>query len=122
MIYVNAFVLFIQLVSSGTYCPKLTTTVWQVMASSGLQDYHPAADNPHTWMKFVGKISFLFGFWALFVFFKVFIYILRCIHSVLGNMTSDRAHLSAAGWIKVYWEIHIDEILLCHLLDTRNNC
>jgi len=55
MIYVNAFVLFIQL----------------VMASSGLQDYHPAADNPHTWMKFVGKISFLFGFWALFVFFKI---------------------------------------------------
>ena len=56
------------------------------MASSGLQDYHPAPDNPHTWMKFVGKISFLFGFWALFVFFKVFIYIQRCIHSILGNM------------------------------------
>ena len=45
----------------------------EVMVSCGVEDHHPTADNPHTFVKFFGRISFLFGFWALFVFFKVWI-------------------------------------------------
>jgi len=41
------------------------------MTASGIHDGHPTADNPHTYVKFVARISFLFGFWALFVFFKI---------------------------------------------------
>lgn len=55
MIYVNAFVLFIQM----------------VMYTSGERDHHPSLTNPHTYAKAFGKISFFFGFWALFVFFKI---------------------------------------------------
>ena len=45
----------------------------KVMVSCGVADHHPTADNPHTFVKFFGRISFLFGFWALFVFFKVLV-------------------------------------------------
>jgi len=55
MTYVGVFTLFLQI----------------VMASSGIHDGHPSLDNPHTYVKIFGKISFLFGFWALFVFFKI---------------------------------------------------
>ena len=43
----------------------------KVMVSCGVEDDHPTPDNPHTFVKFFGRISFLLGFWALFVFFKV---------------------------------------------------
>lgn len=43
----------------------------QVMYTSGERDHHPTLTNPHTYAKAFGKISFFFGFWALFVFFKV---------------------------------------------------
>jgi len=55
MIYVAVFVLFLQLVLVSTEVP----------------DGHPSAANPHTYLKFFGRISFLFGFWSLFVFFKI---------------------------------------------------
>merc|ERR1712062_661319 len=55
MIHIQILMLFIQL----------------VMVSCGVTDHHPTADNPHTFVKFFGRISFLFGFWALFVFFKI---------------------------------------------------
>ena len=70
MIYVNVFVLFIQVVSHGGDNCALITTL-QVMASSGERDHHTSPSNPHTYAKIVGKISFFLGFWALFVFFKV---------------------------------------------------
>merc|ERR1719150_78840 len=55
MIHIQILMLFIQL----------------VMVSCGVTDHLPAPRNPHTLVKFFGKVSFLFGFWALFVFFKI---------------------------------------------------
>merc|ERR1711862_972002 len=55
MIHIQILMLFIQL----------------VIVSCGVEDDHPTPDNPHTFVKFFGRISFLLGFWALFVFFKI---------------------------------------------------
>merc|ERR1712130_744868 len=44
------------------------------MGGFQFNDIHdgPAAfNNPHTYVKFVGRISFFFGFWGLFVFFNI---------------------------------------------------
>jgi len=55
MTYVTAFILFIQI----------------VLQYSGIHDEHLSLSNPHTFLKFLARISFLFGFWSLFVFFKI---------------------------------------------------
>eukprot|EP00092_Neocalanus_flemingeri_P015549 GFUD01016831.1.p1 GENE.GFUD01016831.1~~GFUD01016831.1.p1 ORF type:complete len:327 (-),score=84.16 GFUD01016831.1:50-1030(-) len=55
MIYIQVFVLFLQL----------------VLQSNDIHDGPLSPANPHTYVKFVGRISFLFGFWGLFVFFKI---------------------------------------------------
>jgi len=55
MKYVGIFCLFLQI----------------VMASVGVHDGHPDWTNPHTYVKALAKISFMFGFWALFVFYMI---------------------------------------------------
>ena len=72
MIHIQILMLFIQLVRKYLEDRLITyLSVIEVMFSCGVVDHHPTADNPHTFVKFFGRISFLFGFWALFVFFKV---------------------------------------------------
>ena len=74
MIYVAAFVLFLQLVKLLNQSFLLMTDLFnefKVLVSTDIHDGHPSATNPHTYVKFFGRISFLFGFWSLFVFFKV---------------------------------------------------
>jgi len=55
MIYIQLFVLFLQL----------------VFQFNDIHDGPAAFTNPHTYAKFVGRISFFFGFWGLFVFFTI---------------------------------------------------
>ena len=55
MVYIQLFVLFLQL----------------VFQFNDIHDGPLSLSNPHTYVKFAGRISFLFGFWGLFVFFKV---------------------------------------------------
>lgn len=55
MIYIQLFVLFLQL----------------VLQFNDIHDGPMSFSNPHSYVKFVGRISFLFGFWGLFVFFKI---------------------------------------------------
>jgi len=55
MTYVTTFILFLQI----------------VLEYSGIHDEHLSLSNPHTYLKFIARISFLFGFWSLFVFFKI---------------------------------------------------
>ena len=74
MIHIQILMLFIQLVRNYFITTKMIfISIIEVMVSCGVADHHPTADNPHTYVKFFGRISFLFGFWALFVFFKVWI-------------------------------------------------
>jgi len=55
MIHIQMFVLFLQL----------------VLQFNDIHDGPLSPSNPHTYVKFVGRVSFLFGFWGLFVFFKI---------------------------------------------------
>lgn len=55
MVYIQLFVLFLQL----------------VFQFNDIHDGPLSLSNPHTYVKFAGRISFLFGFWGLFVFFKI---------------------------------------------------
>lgn len=55
MVYILAFVVFMQL----------------VFTFNGFHDGPLAGDNPHTYFKIIGKISFLVGLWGLFVIFQV---------------------------------------------------
>merc|ERR1711935_580769 len=55
MVYIHIFVLFIQL----------------VLEFVGVHDGPSAVSNPHTYFKLIGKLSFFFGLWSLFVFFTI---------------------------------------------------
>ena len=67
MVYIQLFVLFLQL----------------VFQFNDIHDGPLSLSNPHTYVKFAGRISFLFGFWGLFVFFKVS----TCLLSMATNLT-----------------------------------
>ena len=60
MIYVAAFVLFLQLVKLLNQSFLLMTDLFdefKVLVSTDIHDGHPSATNPHTYVKFFGVIS-----------------------------------------------------------------